>query len=229
MRYRQRVIGVNQSAQLAGSTESKSIRATLCAVLGRWRNRVALLASALAYWLLYSFSSGMFFYYPDFDSTPYLKEAGIPNPYPVTIRGGLRGLYFSGWLWWPNGHLQVNLLYGPSIFSVILSSLFGLSIVLVVWNLRNGILKTKHRPGGSKGSLATLLSFLPALFSGGCCSVPFGAILLGSFLPSAGLSAFLYDYPPVINAVAAIVMLASVLYMARRASKYCPCKNTPSA
>ncbi len=91
---------------------------------------------------------------------------------------GPLGLYNSGIIWYPNGHLQANLVYGPFIFSLVLATLFSLNMVLVVFSLRFSRFSRRTGPVG-------LLALVPALFSGGCCSVPIG--LVGRYIrPGCG-------------------------------------------
>lgn len=159
----------------------------------------------LGYWLLYAFSGGIFFYYPNFDLTPYIK--GLPNPEFVS-----NGPYSSGFLWWPNGHLQVNLLYGPFIFSLVLSTLFSLNLVLTLFSIRFAHFSRGMGPVG-------ILALIPALFSGGCCSVPLGLSFVGTFAPTVGLTTLVYNYPYLTNVTFLILMLFSLVYTGRRLVK----------
>ncbi len=215
---------MEQRAQLAGLIESRSLRGGLGAILRVWKFRGILAASAVAYWLVYSFSSGMLRYYP-FDVTPLLEGVRF---YRIALGGGLYGLYNSGIVWFPNGHLEVVLLYGTAFFSLLLSTLFGLSIALFVHGPRNSTLERTSGSIGSKDLSPSLLGLLPALFTGGCCSLPFGTLIL-SFLSSPVLSFFVYDYSIITNPAVAIVMLVSVVYTVKRTSNYRQCSYDQSA
>jgi hypothetical protein len=213
---------MEQEANMLEFTQSKSFRGVIGEVLGQRWYRAAFLASSFTYWLLYSFSSGLFTYY-SFDLAPLLKSASVPNPNFFVYTQSLTDFYDSGMVWYPTNHFQVNLLFGPTAFSLILSGLFGLNIALFAFGLRRDAFRRRNGSIGPTGSFSSLLGLLPALFSGGCCSVPFGVLLLGSFLPSAGLSVFVYSYPWLTNAVAATAMLVSVLYISKRNTNCCSC------
>ncbi len=172
-------------------------------MLGSGKFKAFAVAGWLGYWLLYAFSGGMFFYYSS-DITPLLQTSQVPNPYFLNF-----GFYNSGMVWYPNGHLQVNLLYGPFIFSLILSTLFSLNLVLTLFSMRFAHFSRRAGPAG-------FLALIPALFSGGCCSVPLGLSLIGIFAPTVGLTTLVYQYPYVINLAFVSVMLFSLVYVARR-------------
>jgi hypothetical protein len=183
----------------------------------QWKYGLTLLIAGVAYWILYAFSAGIIFYY-SFDLAPLLRESQVSNPYFITESGSLTGLYNSGMIWYPTNHLQVNLLYGPTFFSIVLSLLFGLNVLLFVYGI------------GSKQSVSGLglngvAGIVPALFSGGCCAVPFGTVLLASFIPSAALSSFVYGYVIVTNSLFSALMLFALLYGARRLQSCCIAKK----
>jgi hypothetical protein len=183
-------------------------------ILRSRRFKVLAVGSWLGYWLLYAVSGGMLFYYST-DITPLLKTSPVPNPSFINDFSGLFGFYNSGMVWYPNGHLQVNLLYGPTVFSIILSSLFSLNIALSVFGVRFARIR---RGPGSVGVLA----LIPALFSGGCCSVPLGLSFVGIFAPTVGLATLVYDYPIVTNLAFVTVMILSLGYVGRRLAKMYP-------
>jgi len=181
--------------------------------LEQWKNRLVLFAAGIGYWVLYAFSAGMFFYY-SFDLAPLLKASPVPNPYFVLESRSLTDLYNSGMIWYPTNHLQVNLLLGPSFFSIILSILFGLNMLLLVFGFR-------FRGPRSSVGLNGAFSMIPALFSGGCCAVPLGTVLFSSFVPPAALSTFVYGYVIPTNTLFAILMLLALFYSARRLRSCC--------
>lgn len=121
---------------------------------------VALL-SPVGYWLLYGYSTGMNFYY-SFGVTKYLQASGMTNPYfiPPGSFGDLVALYDSGVVWFPTPHLQFNFLFGQTFFSVLLSVLFSLSILLLVYSFRFKGLSKKEQ------GFAGVFGIIPALFSG---------------------------------------------------------------
>ena len=86
--------------------------------------KIVALVSALAYWLLYAYSSGMFQYYYSIDITPYLKEDGLPNP-QFFSPSNLASLYYSGVIWYPTPHLELVFFLGQTFFSIRLSVLFS--------------------------------------------------------------------------------------------------------
>ncbi len=185
-----------------------------------WKFRAAALVSLAGYWLLYAASSGMFFYYR-VDIAPLLKNSPVPNPYFFVHSRSFVDLYNSGMVWIPNGHLQVNLLFGPTIFSIFLSALFAPSMLLLLYGLSARGLTKKH-------GIVGLLAMIPAVFSGGCCSIPFGVLLLGTFVPSAALSTFVYAYPVLTNTFIAVLMLVSLVYSSRKISHLrCPPQGDP--
>ena len=173
--------------------------------------KVLMAGSWLGYWLLYMVSGGMFFYY-SFDILPLLQKYQVPNPSFLNYFSGLLGLYNSGMIWFPNGHLQVNIVYGPFVFSLILATLFSLNMVLTVFGLRLSHVARRTGPVG-------LLALVPALFSGGCCSVPVGLALVGVFAPAAGLFTLVYDYSYLVNLAFAILMVLVLLYVGRKVAR----------
>ncbi len=194
---------------------SSSVFSLLKVMLGSRKFKAFAVAGWVGYWLLYAFSGGMFFYYSS-DLTPLLKTSPVPNPYFLKSFSSFLGFYNSGMIWYPNGHLQVNLLYGPFIFSIILSTLFSLNIVLTVFSIRFTHIS---RGAGHVGVLA----LIPALFSGGCCSVPFGLALIGIFAPTVGLTTLVYDYPYLVNLAFVILMFLSLVYVGRRLVRITAC------
>jgi hypothetical protein len=178
--------------------------------------RLAATISALAYWLLYGYSSGMFFYY-SFDVTASLKESGMTNPYFISTTN-LAGVYYDGVVWFPTSHLQFDFLLGPTFFSVLLSSLFSLSILLLVYSFRFKGLSKKRQ--GFMG----LFGMMPAIFSGGCCAVPIGTVLLGPIVPLTALADFEFGNPFLMNLLIALLMLSSIIYVARKIIKTRACE-----
>ncbi len=175
--------------------------------LKQWKYRLTLSVAGVAYWIVYAFSDGMLSYY-SFDLTPLLKASQVSNPFILESRS-LTDLYSSGMIWYPTNHLQVNLLYGPTFFSIALSSLFSLNVVLTVYRIRS------RWPVAGLG-LNGVAGIVPALFSGGCCTVPFGTVLFASFVPAAALSSFAYDYVILTNSLFGLLMLFTLLYGAKR-------------
>ncbi len=169
------------------------------------------LLSAIAYWLLYGYSAGLFFYY-SFDVTQYMREEGIPNPSFGLDLSGLSGFYNSGLIWYPSGHLALILFIGPVIFSIVLSVLFALSIVLISYNIR---LQCRIR---KSGGLVGFLGIIPAIFKGGCCSVPLATLLLGSVVPSTVLLNIEFGNPLLLNFLTVLLMVSAVIYTARKTS-----------
>ncbi len=194
--------------QMGMPDRSSSVFSLLGVILGSRKFKAFAVAGWLGYWLLYAFSGGMFFYYSS-DLTPLLKTSPVPNPYFIKDFSSFVGLYNSGMIWYPNGHLQVNLLYGPFIFSLILSTLFSLNAVMMVFSIRFTHLSSGAGPVG-------VLALIPALFSGGCCSIPFGLALVGIFVPTAGLTTLVYNYPYLTNITFAILMFLSLVPVGRR-------------
>lgn len=177
-----------------------------------------ILVSFVAYWILYALSSGMFFYYK-VDITPLLKTSPVPNPYFIVSFVNFPSLYNSGMIWFPNGHLQINLLYGATIFSVLLAALFALNMLLLSYSSHLGGLSKRQGTSG-------LLGMVPALFSGGCCSIPFGLLLIGTIAPTAALSTFAYTYPVLTNIFFAVLMLFSIVYTSQKISRLCLTRNS---
>ncbi len=186
------------------------LRPILGETLPRWRYKTLLLTSAAAYWILYAFSSGMIFYYST-DVTPLLRGSGVPNPYFVNFHT-FRDSYFSGMIWYPNGHVQLNLLYGPTFFSVVLSVLYSLSMPLLIYGFAN--VKLDRSSG-----LKSFFGIVPALFSGGCCAVPFGIQLISAFAPSVLFFSFVYNYVLFTNLSVSSFMLISLAYNYRKVAR----------
>lgn len=197
-----------QRNELQGGNQS--LVSTLRSVLRQsWKFSAVALVSLVGYWLLYATSSGMVFYYED-DVTPLLEDSPVPNPYFYLNFHRFVDFYNSGMIWFPNGHLQLNLLFGPTVFSVALSTLFALNMVLLAYSLSVGRLGKRVGTGG-------FLGMLPALFSGGCCSIPFGVLFISTFItPSTALAGFAFTYAFLTNIVVATVMLAALLYISRK-------------
>jgi hypothetical protein len=76
-----------------------------------WKYKAALLAASLSYWLLCSFSAGIFIYYSA-DMTP--KASSFPNPRFLINLKSLNDLHSSGVVWFPGGHLETAFLFGTS-------------------------------------------------------------------------------------------------------------------
>ena len=199
-------------APRTGASQGRHSVPLLLRTILRARGYKALMAGSwLGYWLLYVVSGGMFFYY-SFDIFPLLQKYKVPNPSFFNYFSGPIGLYNSGIIWYPNGHLQINLVYGPFVFSLVLATLFSLNLVLTVFSLRFSHFTRRTGPVG-------LLALVPALFSGGCCSVPIGLALVGVFAPAAGLFTLVYDYSYLINLAFAILMVLVLLYVGRRVAR----------
>jgi hypothetical protein len=178
--------------------------------------KVLALVTGLAYWLLYAYSSGIFQYY-SVDITPYLNADGLPNP-QFLAPGSLAGLYNSGVIWYPTGHLELILFLGPTFFSFLLSILFSSSMILLIYSLRF----RRFSKRTSQGSFFGLFGMLPAIFSGGCCAVPVATLLFGSIVPSSILFNFEFDDPLLLNLVIVILMLTSILYTAKKIGRENP-------
>ncbi len=192
--------------------KSDSVLSLLGKILGRSvKYKIVALLSTVAYWLLYGYSAGMFFYY-SFNVTQYIRKEGIPNPAFGLDLSSLSGFYNSGLIWYPTGHLALILFIGPMIFSVVLSVLFALSIVLISYNIR---LQGRIR---KSGGMVGFLGIIPAIFTGGCCSVPLATLLLGSVVSSTMLLNIEFDNPSLLNFLIVLSMLSSVIYTARKTS-----------
>lgn len=187
--------------------DMSTTRFTLGRALGTWWGKLTFFASAVSYWFLYAFSAGVVFYY-SYDLTPLLSQlsaAGVPNPhYIVYATRGFMGFYYSGVVWFPTNHLQLNLLFGPTLFSILLSVLFGLNMALLGYSFSS---RSKTRTLGLNG----LVGIIPTLFTGGCCTLPFGTILLSYFFPLAAgpsiLSGLEFNYAPLMDSFLAGLML----------------------
>lgn len=171
--------------------------------------KIATFVSALAYWLLYAYSSGMFQYYYSFDITPYLKEDGPPNP-KFFSPSNLAGLYYSGVIWYPTSHLELIFFLGQTFFSILLSVLFSLSIILLIYSFRfKGF-------GKKQQDFTGFFGMIPAIFSGGCCAVPVATLILGSIIPSSVLIKLEFGNPLLLNLSIVILMLSSIYYTERK-------------
>lgn len=194
---------------------NQSLVSTLRTVLRQsWKLRAVALASLVGYWLLYAVSSGMIFYYAA-DLTPILQTSPVRNPYFYLNFREFIDFYNSGMIWFPNGHLQLNLLFGPTTFSIILSALFALNMVLSSYSLSSERLGKKHGMGG-------FLGMVPALFTGGCCSIPIGILLIGAIVPSTALTAlstFIFTYAFLTNVLVGSLMLISLTYNYRKVAR----------
>lgn len=164
-------------------------------------------AGGVAYWLLYAFSSGIFRLYP-YDMAHYYPI----NPVFFVDSSSLRGVYDSLMLWFPVGNFMVVFSVGILSFSILLSLLFSMSVLMVAYGFRTKELE--RIPG-----LIGFLGLVPAMLTGGCCSVPFGMLILSSLTPSTFLFSFAYDHPFATNATVSGLMLLSVLYTARKAAR----------
>lgn len=176
--------------------------------------KVVGILSVVGYWLLYGYSTGIYFYY-SFDVTQYVRESGMTNPYfifPGSL-GNLNALYDSGVVWFPTSHLQLNFLLGQTFFSILLSILFNLSILLMIYCF--------HFKGTNKKrqGFAGLFGMIPALFSGGCCAVPVATLLLGSIVPSTVLVNIEFGDPLLLNLLIVILMFSSIYYTGRKIIK----------
>lgn len=167
----------------------------------------------IVYWLVYLFSGGWLFYSP-FDVSKILAEYHIPSIRFIPSSGGLFGFYNAGFAWSITGHLEFNVIYGPLFFSTLLAVMFSISVNLTIVSLRYSHFTRK---AGSMGILAVL----PAIFSGGCCTTPIGAILFGAIMPSGILYDLVWGYPFVTNLIIALLMAASILYTRRKLLRMC--------
>lgn len=169
------------------------------------------------YWLVFAFSSGILVYYWE-DVSSLVKASNIPNPLFYLNFSNLESFYYSGIVWYPSGHLEIVLAFGPLIFSVILSLLFSLNIGTIVYSFKFVRRSTGKRSTG----FSSLLGLIPALFSAGCCSVPVGFLIIGSFVPLVGLRPilyFFYAYPALINTFFSFLLVVTLYYALRRMAK----------
>lgn len=95
-----------------------SLVSLISLMLLSWRNRLVFVASSTGYWVLYAFSVGMMSYYSS-DLAPFLGSDGFSSRYFVSYPQSFYCLYDSGIIWVPTNHLQLELLYGPSLYSPI--------------------------------------------------------------------------------------------------------------
>jgi len=186
--------------------------------------KLILVASAAAYWVLYAFSVNILQYYQSGLDLSAFKGIGTPTivGWLYFIPARLVGWYYSGVEWYPNGHLEVNFLFGATFFSILLSFLFGLNMVMLGY-----LLSTRYK--GRKAGLTGFLGIVPALFSSGmpCCSAPIGTLVLSAVVPSAALVTSAIDYSPLTNAVTALIMLFSIFYVSRKVARP-SCRNPPA-
>jgi len=198
---------MNSNAQ-----ESATLLSIIRLAARQWKYKAVMVAAGAGYWVLYAISGGMFFYY-SFDLGPILKADNIPNPYFLLYTRGIADFYDSGMIWYPTNHLQVNLLFGPVFFSIVLSVLFGLNMLLLAFGFR-------YRRSKSGRGLGGIMGVIPALFSQGCCSVPFATVLFSSFIP-ATLLYTVYEFVIPMNIIFASLMLLALVYGARRLGSCC--------
>jgi hypothetical protein len=180
-------------------------------IVSEKKYKILCLLSGLAYWIVFAFSSGIFFYYP-FDVFSIVGSSLIPNPLFYFNFSDFKSFYYSGIIWYPNGHFEIVLAIGPFVFSLILSILFSLNIVTIVY----GFKFFRMRRGSG---LSGLLGLIPALFSSGCCSIPIGFSIMGSFISLAGIRPILYifyAYPEYVNGAFSLLMFVTLFYMLRR-------------
>lgn len=170
-------------------------------------NKVVTLTGGLAFWLLYAASSGIIRYY-SWNLAQYYQA----NPIFFTDFSSLKGAYDSEVIWFPGANFVVVLSLGVLFFSVLLSSLFSISVLMVSHGLWT-------RGPGRKPGFVGFLGLVPAVLTGGCCSLPFGILLSLYFAPAAFLFNLAYDHSFVTNATIASLMLVSVLYSARKAGR----------
>lgn len=206
----QRIEKHQGNAKQISSQKSSSVFALLRQIMSRSTKYKALaFLSAVGYWLVYGYSTGIYFYYT-FDATQYLSASGTTNPYfipPVSL-GDLAAVYDSGLVWFPTSHLQLNLLLGPTFFSILLAVLFSTSILLLTFSIRLTGVNRKQQ------GLAGLFGVIPAIFSGGCCAVPIATLVLGSIVPSTVLANIEFGDPLLLNLLIVILMLSSIYYTA---------------
>lgn len=185
--------------------KSSSLRRIVANLLHRSkRYRAIFVAGGFGYWLLFAFSTGIIFYYPMDVGPQYVGYLSF-----ISDLGSLDGLYSSGIVWIPNGHLEIVLLYSNVIFSIILSTLFALNILLAAYSFSvNGVSKRKSSLG--------VLGIIPTLFTSGCCAVPVATLLFGSIVPSAVLITVEFGNPFLLDLGIAILMLASLYYYAHK-------------
>jgi hypothetical protein len=165
--------------------------------------------TAVSYWIIYAFSSGIVRYY-QFNVIPYIKSSGFPNPFIFSNWVGIEGLYNSeGIIWFPNGHLELVLAIVPLFFSFLLSILFAFNAVTTAYSLK---LRIRFRGLRATG----FVGILPAIFSGGCCASTMGSLLLGSLSSFTPLFTLEYTYPFFLNMVVAIAMTTLYFYSARK-------------
>jgi hypothetical protein len=177
-------------------------------VLKRKSFKLIAVASWAGYWLLYAYSGGILLY-SAIDITPILSNYQIPNPHLINNFQSLLDAYYSGLIWYPSGHFQVSFLYGPTLFSALLSTLFSLNVVVTLAAVRFVGLTKNVGLTGSLGVIAVL-------FSGGCCTVPLGIAILGTLAPTLGVVTFLVDYPFLTNLFFAFLLILSLIYMGRK-------------
>lgn len=80
----------------------------------------------LAFWLLYAASSGIIRYY-SWNLAQYFQA----NPVFLTDFSSLKGAYGSKIIWFPGANFVVVLSLGVLFFSILLSSLFSISVLMV--------------------------------------------------------------------------------------------------
>jgi len=178
-----------------------------------WKMRFLAAFAGIGYWLVY-FLSGGWLFYSQIDFSKIMAEYHIPSVRFIPPSGGLFGLYNAGFAWNITGHLELNLIYGPLLFSVLLAVMFSISVNLMVVGLR----ASRFKKAGSMG----ILAIIPAIFSGGCCSIPIGAVLFGALIPSGVLYNLVWGYPFITNLIVALLMVVSIVYTKRKLLRICP-------
>lgn len=199
------------SIDSTGASYSK----TLHSVLSKGIYKIIAIFSGLVYWVIYEFSSGMLFYYP-VDVFAYLKQSPVPNPLIYLDTSSFKNFYLSGLIWYPNGHFEIVLAIGPLVFSVILSLLFSFNIAVMIYSFK--FIKFNRKTG-----ISGILGLIPAVFSGGCCSIPVGFSILGAFIPLATLRPLLYfsfAYTEYINTFFALLLLFSLYYLLSKIRRF---------
>lgn len=191
--------------------------AVLRHVLSFRRCRVAGLLAGIVYWFVFAFSSGILFYYQE-DISLLVRNSSLPNPLFYLDLSNFMNFYYSGIIWYPSGHLEIILDFGPALFSIVLSLLFSFNFAAIVYCIKF----VRKREG-----LSGLIGLIPAFFSGGCCSIPVGFSIIGSFFPLAGLGSYLYffnTYPEFVNVSFSLLMLVTLYYTLGRLAKL-SCKS----
>jgi len=172
-----------------------------------WKYKGVTFVGGLAFWLLYAISSGIIRYY-SWNLAKYYNT----NPVYFTNFSSLKGVYDSMIIWFPGDHFVVVLSVGIVLFSILLSLLFSLSILMISHSLRTGL-------PGRKPGLIGFLGLVPAMLTGGCCALPLGIVLSLYVAPAAFLFNLAYDHSFFTNATITGLMLVSVFYTGRKTSR----------